>query len=110
MENKCSNEKHVAVFCLSDMNDKKIKTRGYQCVCLECDKLVNIKENINEMNNVVFRKTELDPFMEYMNVIRNEYRNYVANGLTPEEAVIVINTSKTTEEEKPKEFKKTTNN
>ena len=107
MEDKC-NEKHIALFCLSDMNDSKIKTRGYQCVCLECDKLLNIKDNIKEMNNIVYRKTDLDPFMEYMNIVRNEYRSSISKGLTPKEAVLALNSEK--EEEKPKQFKKTTNN
>ena len=106
MENKC-NGKHIALFCLSDMDDNKIKTKGYQCVCLECDTLVNIKENIKEMNNVIYRKTDLDPFMEYMSTVRTEYKSLISKGLTPEEAVLSMNSQK---EEKPKQFKKTTNN
>ena len=109
MENKCS-EKHVALFCLTDMKDPRVKSKGYQCVCLECDKIANIKENIQEMKNVVYRKTELDPFMEYMNIVRNKYKNYIAQGLTPEEAVEKLNVVSNDSNDEPKTFKKTTNN
>ena len=109
MENKCK-EKHIALFCLTDKSDSKIKTRGYQCVCLACDELVNIKEDITTMDNIVYRQTDLDPFMEYMSIVRNEYRNYIANGLSVIDTVNKLNSSNCNEEEKPKQFKKTTNN
>lgn len=106
---KCS-EKHIALFCLSDINSYKAKTKGYQCVCLACDQLINIKENIQEMKNVVFRQTDQDPFMEYMDIVRNKYRNYISEGLTSEEAVEKLNIQTTNSNDKPKTFKKTTNN
>jgi hypothetical protein len=109
MENKCKNNNHIALFCLSDMKDSRIKVRGYQCVCLECDEMANIKDNIKEMNNVVYRQTELDPFYEYMSIVRGEYKNYIREGKTPLEAVQLLNSSNEDIEE-PKVFKKTTNN
>ena len=109
MENRCS-EKHEALFCLSDLNDHKIKIKGYQCVCLACDQLLSIRENIQEMKNVAYRQTDQDPFMEYMTIARNEYRNLIAQGLTPEEAVERMNIPSTDSNDKPKALKKTTNN
>ena len=98
MENKCNNN-HAALFCITDSKDNK----NIQLVCLECDNLVNLNNDINTMNNIVYRKTELDPFMEYMNVVRPKYKKLINDGLTPIEAVKELN-------EDNKVLKKTTNN
>ena len=100
MQNKCNNN-HAALFYLTDLK----RTNMIQFVCLECDNLVNLTQD-QTMNNIVYRQTTMDPFAEYMNIIRPKYKRLINSGLTPIDAVNELNKDK----EENKVLKKTTNN